>query len=694
MSTNAKLAASLELMSKLMDLTGADSFRSSAHARAARTIADSPLDLCTLAKTQGKKALIEMPGIGDKMADKIIEFAKSGVISELRELEAAVPPGLLEIMQIPGLGPKTVRVFWQDAGVTDLASLKKIIDDGSILKLPRMGEKAVAKMKESIALHAQSAGRLRIGPAKAVADRAIQHMRKVKGVTDVVFAGSLRRGKETIGDIDILVACETLADAGRVSEAFVKMPGVVQIIAQGDTRCSVLQQINFESRWDAPAEEADSAATSASSSSELASSAKDAGEAASTPKGKAGPTVQVDLRVLPKDSFGAALMYFTGSKEHNVALRQRALDRGWTLSDYGLFPDDKSEKEPPHKRGVKPIAAATEEEIFAALGLSWIPPELRENHGEIHAFEKDANSNVNGKAGEDASENVNVKQAKAPRGKAGTKGKAKTDSDTKHSAAAPTPHARSTFDASQLITLADIKAELHSHTTASDGDLSIIELASAAKARGFHTLAITDHSKSSAIANGLSPERLREHIAAIHAARKQVRGIQLFAGSEVDILSDGALDYDDDLLRALDVVVASPHAALGQDSSTATERLLKAIRHPLVHILGHPTGRLIMRRRGLEPDMNALFAAAKEHNVALEINAHWMRLDLRDTHVRAAVDAGCLIAIDCDVHHPDDFDNLQFGVMTGRRGWLPREQCINTWDAARLATWMKKKGRG
>ncbi|MBL8757512.1 MAG: DNA polymerase/3'-5' exonuclease PolX, partial [Phycisphaerae bacterium] len=358
-----------------------------------------------------------------------------------------------------------------------------------------------------------------------------------------------------------------------------------------------------------------------------------AGEAPS-PAASAGKSVQVDLRVVPEASWGSALMYFTGSKDHNVRLRERALKMGLTLNDYGLFPNDDHET-PPQERGIKPVASRTEQEVFKALGLPYIPPELREDRGEV-ALKK-----------------------------------------------TPT-----------LVEVADIRAELHAHTAASDGELSIEDLARAAMARGFHTLAVTDHSKSSVIANGLSPERLRTHAAAVRAAGKHIKGITLLAGSEVDILADGSLDYDDDLLGTLDVVVASPHTALSQAPELATRRLLRAVEHPMVHILGHPTGRLILRRSGLSPDMGAIIAAAVEHRVALEINAHWMRLDLRDTHVKAAVDAGCLIAINCDVHASSDFDNLRFGVLTGRRGWLPPEQCVNTWAADRLHEWLRSKQGG
>jgi DNA polymerase (family 10) len=330
--------------------------------------------------------------------------------------------------------------------------------------------------------------------------------------------------------------------------------------------------------------------------------------------------------------WGAALMYFTGSKEHNVRLRERAIKQGMTLNEYGLFEDDGSDPTPPQQRGVRAVASKTEEEIYRALDLPYVHPTLREDRGELALTEQ-----------------------------------------------------------LRVVEVEDIRAELHSHTTASDGKMTIEESAAIAKARGFHTLAITDHSQSSAVAGGLKPDRLRDHIADVRAADKQIKGIKLLAGSEVDILVDGSLDYDDELLHELDVVVASPHAGLKAKPKQATKRLLRAIEHPLVHIIGHPTGRLIERRPGLEPDMNELIGAAIEHNVALEINAHWMRLDLRDTHVRAAVEAGALISINCDDHSPADYDNLRFGVLTAQRGWLTPEQCINTWSAKKLHDWLKGK---
>jgi DNA polymerase (family 10) len=350
-----------------------------------------------------------------------------------------------------------------------------------------------------------------------------------------------------------------------------------------------------------------------------------AGETKSSVRLESG--VQVDMRVVDEDAFGAAHLYFTGSKEHNVKLRERAIRYKYKLNEYGLFPAEGGDAAPP-------LAAGDEAGIYKALDLPWIPPELREDQGELDLKE--------------------------------------------------TP---------RLIELDDIKAELHAHTIASDGRMTIDELADAAAARGFHTVAVTDHSVSSALAGGLTPERLLRHIDAVREAAERHKKITLLVGSEVDIHPDGRLDYDDDLLAKLDVVIASPHASLRQDPETATRRLVAAVSHPLVHVLGHATGRMINQREGLSPDMAAVIAAAVEHGTALEINAQTMRLDLRDVHVRAAVAAGALLAINTDAHRPEHFDMLRYGILTARRGGLVASQCINAWPKVKLHKWLKARHR-
>lgn len=593
MSFNAKVATIFDRMAAMLELTGADRFRVNAHAKAARVINDATADLEPIARDA--KALTALDGIGKGTAAKIAEFAETGTIAEHDELAARVPAGVLDLLGIQGLGPKTVKLLWEEKRVESVADLKKIIEDGSILTLPRMGEKTVENIKESIAFLESSGLRLPIGIAMPIAEALVARMSGIDGVTDCTFAGSLRRGRDSIGDIDILIAT---ADPEAARAAFCEHGSVIKVLARGERKCSV--RLSLEGLGGRFGSDANAA-------------------------------VQADLRIVPRASWGAALMYFTGSKEHNVRLRERALSKGMTLNEYGLFPEDKSDATPPQERGVEPVASKTEESIYKALGLPFIAPPLREDRGELGS---------------------------AP---------------------------------PACVEIADIKAELHSHTTASDGDMSIAESAAIAKERGFHTLAITDHSKSSAVANGLSVDRLRAHIAAVRAADAAIDGISILAGSEVDILVDGTLDYDDALLAELDVVVASPHAGLKAKPAQATKRLLRAIAHPMVHIIGHPTGRLIERRPGLEPAMDELIAAAIEHDVALEINAHWMRLDLRDTHVRAAVEAGCKIAINCDVHQAGDYDNLRYGILTAQRGWLTPELCINTWPKQKLHDWLKSK---
>ncbi|TVQ63457.1 MAG: DNA polymerase/3'-5' exonuclease PolX [Phycisphaerales bacterium] len=601
MSMNERLAAKFEEIGQMLELLGANKFRVIAHEKAARVIRDLPGDVGELASD--RERLLALDGIGAKQADKIAEFVETGDIGEHAELRAKVPAGLLDVLSVPGVGPKTVKAMWEQLGVTDLASLQRALDDGSVTQLPRMGAKSVERIKASLKFLESGGSRLPIGVAMPVAERLVAMLREVEGVAQAEFAGSLRRGVETIGDIDILACVENDEAAARAHKAL--REGVVDVVGSGETKTSVRVSLerNF-GRWKGHEE-------------------------------ATGPTVQVDLRTVPGESFGAALMYFTGSKAHNVALRERAQKQKLTLNEYGLFPDDGKSEGSPQSRGVKPVAGKTEGEIYKKLGVAVVPPELREDRGELDA------------------------------------------------------------DLPGVIELEDIKAELHAHTTESDGEMALAELVRRAHERGFHTIAVTDHSKSATVANGLSPERLKKQRAEIERLHEQLDAdgveIDVLCGSEVDILADGSLDYDDDVLAALDFIVASPHAALSQDTKTATKRLLRAIEHPLVHVIGHPTGRLIGRRAGLEPAMGELFAAAKEHDVALEINAHWMRLDLRDTHVRAAGEAGVKIAIDCDVHAPADFDNLRYGVLTARRGWLPKDLCVNAMTRAQLRAWVRSK---
>lgn len=583
---NQKLAEVFREMALALELTGADAFRVNAHNRAARICEEYPRDLMQIVLDEPEKAaakLTGIEGIGKGTAKKIIEFANTGKVEEHDRLLAEVPPGLFDILRIPGLGPKTVRLMWDKLNITRMQDLEKAIADGSLLQLPRMGKKTVANIKDALDFMARSQGRIPAGIALPLAEQIAEILSKVKGVKRSQYAGSLRRGRDTVGDLDIIISADDPEEAGNT---FINMPGVTKVLASGETKSSVRIAVPDNRE------------------------------------------MQADLRIVSDGVFEAALMYFTGSKEHNVMLRERAIKRNLRLNEYGLFPQPENQDLPPQQQGIKPIAT-TERDIYKALDLPFIPPELREEGVDYEAV-----------------------------------------------------------DINSLIEETDLRAELHAHTTASDGKMSINELADLALAHGCHTIAVTDHSVSQPVANGLSPERLLEHIEKIREADARRDDINILAGSEVDILADGRLDYDDDILARLDIVIASPHNALSQDRETATRRLLKAIEHPLVHIIGHPTGRLIGRRPGLDPDMSQLFEAAAKHNTAMEINSHWMRLDLRDSHVRAAAAAGCLIAINTDTHKPSDMEMRKYGIATARRAALSKKQCLNTWSANKLKSWL------
>jgi len=582
-ASNAELARIFGEIADVLDLTGANAFRVNAHRKVARLLEESGEDLAGLARTDPAR-LRELPGVGEGSASKIEEFVRTGRIKEHDDLLATVPAGVPALLGIPGLGPKRVRTLWQEGGVDGVGTLRAKLADGSLTGLPGMGPKTLKAIAESLAFLDTTRGRIRLGEAMPIAEAMIAHLRSAGGVKRISHAGSLRRGKETIGDVDIVASA---ADAAKLHAALQSAPGVAKVIASGDTKTSV----------------------------------------------RTDHGVQVDLRTVDDAQFGAALLYFTGSKEHNVRLRERAQRMGMRLNEYGLFKEEPGAEGTPQSRGAVPVAARTEEEVYAALGLWFVPPELREDHGELDAH---------------------------PPG--------------------------------DLVNLDSIEAELHCHTTASDGTLEIAGMVEEALRRGFHTIAITDHSRSQAQANGLSIERLREHAARIReVAAHYAKRIAVLAGSEVDILADGTLDYPDDVLAGLDWVVASPHSALRAEPAAATERLMAAVRHPLVHVIGHPTGRIVNAREGLSPDIAALAKEAAARKVALEVNANSMRLDLRDAHVRLCVQAGCAVSINTDAHGAGDFDELRYGVATARRGWLGTGLCINAWTQARLLAFARAK---
>jgi DNA polymerase (family X) len=584
---NHELAQLFEQAADVLAVQGENVFRVNAYKKIARTLDDIPQDIETLAKTP---ALEEIPGIGKPSAEKIREFLRSGKIGEFEEIFAEVPAGVMQMMKIPTVGPKTVAVLWKEGGISTVEDLKKRLEDGakSLAGLPGLGEKKLQKIKENLTFLAASAGRIRLGEALPIALELVEYLQTVKGVKAAQYCGSLRRGKETIGDIDIAVSAEEKYGPA-ISAAVTKHQAVSQIIGAGPSKTSF----------------------------------------------RTSTGLQVDVRVVPPESFGAAIQYFTGSKEHNVHLREIAVKQGLKINEWGVYKIVGGKEER--------ICGATEEEIYAAVGLAWMPPEMREDRGEIEWAI------------------AHAKDKKQP--------------------------------AIELIELKDIRGDLHMHTTASDGTRSIEDMVAECKRRGFEYCAITDHSKSEFQANGLKVDRLLEHVQAIHAVAKEAAksGMLVLAGSEVDILADGSLDYEDDVLDQLDWVVASPHAALTQEMDAATQRLVRAAANPHVCVLGHPTGRLIPGRKGLEPDMAKVIFAAARHGVALEVNAHTMRLDLRDVHVRMAVEAGVPICINTDAHHFDDFDQLTYGILTARRGWATAAHVLNTRPQAAFKNWLKDR---
>jgi DNA polymerase (family 10) len=560
---NREIAAVFEEISNLMKILQDDpkwTFKAAAYDRAKRVIESYPERLAEIARDPARK-LTDSPGIGPDLAKKIAELAETGKSEYHQEQLKKIPRGLLDLLQLQTVGPQKVRLFYKELQIQNVDDLEAAAKAGRLRSLPKMDVKSEENILKAIEVFRRAVGRFHLDTAFDTAQEIAEYLRQHKAVEEVTPAGSLRRGRETVGDLDLLV---TGRDPAAIAEHFAKFPGVAQILAKGEDKVSV----------------------------------------------KLANDMQVDVRLLGRESYGAALMYFTGSKEHNIALRDRAKRQGLKLSEYGLF------------KGEKVVASRTEEDIYRKLGLDWIPPEIRESMGEIEAAEKS--------------------------------------------------------DLPKLVELEDIKGDLQMHTTASDGRTSVEEMAEAAKKRGYKYILITDHSKAVVVANGLDEKRAAENIRRIHAARKKVKGIEIWAGAEVDIMGSGSLDYPDDLLKQFDIVLASVHSRMTMPADEMTERLLKALRNPFVRILGHPTGRQLLRRDPFTFDVEKVFAAAQKQGVILEINASPERLDLCDRHVRLARDRGMKLVISTDAHHPDHFEFMRYGVMTARRGWMEKAGIINT----------------
>jgi DNA polymerase (family 10) len=589
MSLNDELSQLFQTFADILQLKGEPVFKAIAFQKVSRLLGETTIDL---KKAIADGTLADIEGIGPSSRRIIEQYAATGKSEDFEDISREVPAGLLEVLKIPGLGPKTVALLWKERKITTVDELLKAIDAGKLDGLKGIGDKKIEQIKQGIALRASSSGRKGIIEALPIAEAMLERLRHLKGVEQAEIAGSLRRRKETIGDVDLICAVKDIATGRHVSEAFTKMPEVERILGQGDTKASVIT--------------------------------------------KGG--LQVDVRIVPAEHFGAALQYFTGSKEHNVRLRSLANDKGLTLNEWGLYKlseYDKADKKTGQPPTVRAVASKTEKEIYAALGMATPDPLMREDRGEIDL----ALAN------------------KLPK----------------------------------LIDLTDIRGDLHTHTTASDGANSIEEMAHAAKELGYEFLAITDHSKSQTIANGLDAKRLLKHVEAIHKIGAKLRGITLLAGCEVDILADGHLDFEDDILKELDWVVASPHVALRQEQDKATERLLRAIDNKYVNLIGHPTGRLIHQRAGLPLNFQLIFDAAARNGTALEINAGWPRLDLDDVHAKAAIAAGVKLAIDTDAHSTAGLSGLMLGINVARRAGARASDVINCMSLKDLREFIARK---
>jgi DNA polymerase (family 10) len=575
---NKAIANILYETADLLEIDGQDSFRIRSYRNAAQAIENHSQQIKDL--MGDPKQVLAISGIGKGMLNNLKELFDTGKLAVQAELLDKYHPSMLQLLKIQGLGPKTIVLIWSSYKISDVDGVEKLAREGKIRELPRMGEKHEAKLLKAIEDYRRIGGRFLIDSAEIEAEKIIAYVEKFPGIEKITPAGSLRRGRETVGDLDILVtgkACTTEEGRQEAIAYVAKYPPLMDVIASGDNK------ISFHLRGG----------------------------------------MQVDVRLLPPESFGAAMQYFTGSKAHNVALRQRALKMKYTLNEYSLAELD----------GGKPVAGKTEEEIYAKLKLDYIPPEMRENLGEIDLAEKHA--------------------------------------------------------LPQLITQEDLQGDVHMHTVETDGKNTIEEMAEAARARGYKYMAITDHSKNLAFANGLDDKRAMEHIARIREVGKKLEGITIFAGIEVDILADGDLDLSDDVLAQMDIVIASVHSIFNQEPAKMTERLLKAIENPNTSLIGHPTGRIQLRRDSYQFDMRTVLTAAAKHKVAMELNAYPDRLDLNDVHLRQAKQAGVKIVINTDSHHTSHMEKIRYGILQARRAWLTKEDVLNTLPEAKFAKAMK-----
>jgi DNA polymerase (family 10) len=597
---NREIARIFSTVADILEVKGENRFRVLSYRNGAEAIESMRSELAGIYYDGGVPALIALPGIGKGMAAKIEELITTGSSLFVEELLESTPPGILDILHLAGMGPKKTGALFRELGIDSIEALEIAASAGELQTLPGFGEKTEQKILGAIESFRSFAERSRISIGRRVAAGLIDYLKEVSGVTKVEAAGSLRRWREDVGDVDLLaIATEPLA----VMEAFVGYPGVATVVMKGDTRSTVVLEGSGGGR---------------------------------------GSGLQVDLRVLAPNDYGSALVHFTGSKAHNVAIRELAKAKGLKVSEYGVFKvaDSEAKGDVKKEKDDERVAGATEEEVYAALGLPFIPPELREDRGEIEA-----------------------------------------------AIAGALP---------MLVEQSDLRGDLHCHTEWSDGADTFAEMAEAAMALGYDYLGVTDHSRSLTVAHGLDTARLEEQIERIDAYNKKLRdggkSFRLLKGSEVDILSSGELDHPDELLDRLDIVVAAVHSGFGMERTKMTARVIAAIESGRVNIIAHPTGRLIGMRESFAIDMEAVLRAAKEHGVAMEVNSYPERLDLNDVHLRLAKELGVKVAISTDAHAADQFSNMEYGIHTARRGWIEPENVLNCLPLEELLGFLGKKG--
>jgi DNA polymerase (family 10) len=564
---NRELADLFEKMADLLEFKGENPFKIRAYRKASRIIGDLTQDIEEVAQAQQLKGF---PGIGEGMAEKIEEYLKTGRISRFEEAKKGISDELIAMMEIPGMGPKTLAMLHKEKKIDSLPTLEKALEEGSLIGLPGMGEKKAENIRRGIQLLRQSKGRMNLGIAFPIAKRIVESLREKVGFKTIEWAGSLRRMRETIGDIDILA---TGPDQKKIIHTFTRLPEVKEVLASGETKASVIVEGG----------------------------------------------IQIDLRVVDEGSYGAALQYFTGSKGHNIRLRGIAKAKGIKINEYGVF------------KGEKKIGGKEERDVYRALAMPWIPPELREDRGEIEA------SQMN----------------RLP----------------------------------QLVQESEIKGDFHVHSKWSDGTASIEEIAKAAQKRGYQYVAICDHSKSLKIAHGLDESRLMKQMEEIDRVNEKLKGFRILKGTEVDIRADGKLDFSEKVLERLNLVIAAVHSGFKQDREKMTKRIIRALEHPHVRILAHPSGRLLGARDAYEVDMDQIMDAAKRHGKALEINAYFERLDLDDIYSRRAKETRVRLAIGTDAHHTDQMWMMSLGIAVAKRGWLEPPDVLNTLSLKAILDW-------